>query len=822
MAVGLRIELSETALVAGPGGAATTRCTVYNASYIVDEYAVRIEGLDPSWIEAPPATSRIFPEATETLALVLKPPRTAGVAAGDYPFVVTATSADNPTLTASASGVLTVGPFVDWTLTLDSPRQARGETEGAWTLKIANTGNARIEVAVSAADEPRQLAYAVEDPTSVVDPGAARTVRLVARPKKVRLGAGAAHAIAVTATVTAVTPPAPLAPEVATRSLAVNFQQVAGTVDPPKLDPQRIELSGQSVQTRVLLTNKSAAPLTLALAAADPANALGFEFVGGLEATVPPGETSAITLRITALDRALLPPAPATVAFTVTATPTQPSGDPRSVQGELTQPSPADFRLRLEPETVEGTGPERVQLVIENVSGRGAAFTIAATSRDASLAVAVGSDRVEVPAHDRVSVPLTLTPQPDAIGPHPVPGARYAGYTARVAPSDAPARANEVSGQYVFTPATVTMRLARKEIESPGEAVYEVLLENGGKGEVTVALEASDRAGACAYAFDLPRLRLAARGTAPVRLTVTPPKDHPPDARWTFEVLAKPTSPAGAAVRDEGLLIYRAPTIGLTLSPPERRGRRTRAYDVVLSNPNPGEVAVRLSAVDRSGGLGVQLKRDTVQVPSAGRGSVKVPLAVTPWKRSKGSGEQALAFGVAATPISPPGDATTIEGRFVALPPRPRWFWILLLFALFVGLTFTPLYEQAFYVAGWKREIRRPDGTIWNGEHHVHTDLRCIFTTVRDDGPGSIRRECFEQGPRPEDRPQGVTGGLELRDRPESGHAHAPAYGSSGGHHAAEMETASAISDPIAGAGASPSGVNTQRLPGGWKKSSSA
>src|SRR5215213_7991101 len=141
MASGLRVELSETSLVANPGGAVTTRCTVYNTSFIVDEYALQVSGVDPSWIEAPNGTARIFPEAFETITITFKPPRAAGVTAGDYPFTVTGTSADNPSITHATTGTLTIDAFVDFGLDLASPRQVTGEVEGAFTLSLTNTGN---------------------------------------------------------------------------------------------------------------------------------------------------------------------------------------------------------------------------------------------------------------------------------------------------------------------------------------------------------------------------------------------------------------------------------------------------------------------------------------------------------------------------------------------------------------------------------------------------------------------------------------------------------------------------------------------------------
>jgi hypothetical protein len=304
------------------------------------------------------------------------------------------------------------------------------------------------------------------------------------------------------------------------------------------------------------------------------------------------------------------------------------------------------------------------------------------------------------------------------------------------------------------------MQLKRKEIEAVADATFDVEIENTGRGEVTVALSASDRAGACTYEFDLPRVRINGRSTALVHLKVTPPKEHRPDARWQFEVEARPVSPPGAAVRDSGVLIYSAATLTLALTPNERRGRRPRSFDVMLTNPTTIPLKVRLSASDRSGGLGVQLGRDTVDLPPAGRGSIKVPLKVTPWKRQRGAGAAALTFNVAATPFEPPGDAVTTEGRYVALPPRPRWIYLVALAVVFLAVLFSPLYEQAFYWAGWEKSWprvafvdasgRQIPANSQSGKHTFPGDVKCIFNRIVDGDGARIRNLCFAQGPKPE------------------------------------------------------------------------
>jgi uncharacterized membrane protein len=751
MASGLRVELSEESLAASPGGAVTTRCTVYNASRIVDEYKLEVSGVDPSWVEAPPVTNRIFPEAFETVTFNFKPPRAASVVAGDYPFTITASSADNPALTAAANGTLTIEGFVDYAFDLDSPRQVTGEVEGVYTLKVSNTGNSRLGIGFDAKEETGQLDFSFSEPQVQVPANETVRVTLTARPKAASLGAAAVYQITVGSFVVGSS-----APDQGRKSTQVMFQTVPGTYEPPVLSPQSVELSGQHTQTELVLRNKAAISIVMSLQASDRAQAMAFEFVGGDRITVPERGELRVPIRITVLDRTKLSPAPAPTAFTVIATPVEPTGEPRSVQGELTLPGPADFRLRLEPELVESTVTERVQLTIENVSGRSASFAISAASKDASLTVGLGAAEVEVAARDRMSVPIDLTPNVEGVSATAT--GRPSGYTIRVVPVDSPSHGNEISGQYVFTPAAIAMQIVRKEIEAVAEATFDVQVENQGRGEVTVILNASDRAGACTYTFDVPRLTINGRSTATAKLTVKPPAEHKPDAKWQFDVEAKPVSPPGAIVRDSGVLIYRAATVTLALNPPERRGRRPQKVEILVTNPTTMPMKVKLAAVDRSGGLGVQLTRDAVDLPAGGTG--RVPLRVVPWKRSRGSGEAALTYNVSATPISPPGEPVPIDGRYVALPARPKWFYILIALLALLVLAFTPLYTEAFYAAGWKEKrtyqlLDPSDGQMKpitvSGKHTFTGDVSCAFHRITDGKPGDIIDRCFTQGPRPED-----------------------------------------------------------------------
>ena len=471
-----------------------------------------------------------------------------------------------------------------------------------------------------------------------------------------------------------------------------------------RLDPEWVQWLGQDMRTSVVLTNQSGRLVTVALEADDKANAFAFEFVGGARSAIAAGQTLDVPLRISCPDTTRATSGGA--VFTVTATPIEPAGERRSVQGELALPGPPDFRPWLEPERVHGSGPEQVRLVVENLSHRTATFVVSTRCRDEGLVVSANATRIEVAAQDQVSVPILLSPRGGApsLGPGGEPHA--SGFVVRVAPVDAPTAANEVAGSYVFTQAKLAIRLQPKQIDATGSAVFTLRVENGGDSDVTAELEALDRTGACAIAFDNPHITIPPRSSTQVSLVVTPPPDHGVDAHWPFEVLVRPTSPPGDSVREEGILKYRPPALALDLIPSERRDRRPRSFTITLRNPTASQIAAHLAAAG-SADLKVRLPqgRPGEPITVAPNGVVDIPLRATPLRRPS-DGERTLSFTVTATPVSPPGTALTADGRFIVLAPRRwpslRWPLLLLLLAVLGTMVWTEVVEigEALLILG--------------------------------------------------------------------------------------------------------------------------
>jgi hypothetical protein len=103
----IRIELTPPAVtVVADGPAARVAIVVRNDSEVVDQFTIRVDGLDSDWYSLPTASVSLFPGEQSELAVDIHAPPTTGD--GAYPFSVVATSRDDPTESTLAVGTCTV------------------------------------------------------------------------------------------------------------------------------------------------------------------------------------------------------------------------------------------------------------------------------------------------------------------------------------------------------------------------------------------------------------------------------------------------------------------------------------------------------------------------------------------------------------------------------------------------------------------------------------------------------------------------------------------------------------------------------------------
>ncbi len=165
-----------------PGGRLTLALTLRNASAIVDRYHVAVTGVPAEWVTLDKTVVSLFPGESERVMVTLAPPAGVATAAGDYPVALTATSEDDPTLTATQAVALTVGAVGQLGMDL-LPPDTEGR-QGAFRVTFTNGSNRDETVALHARDSEEGLIFMQEPDEPIrVPAGGERVMMVRVRPK---------------------------------------------------------------------------------------------------------------------------------------------------------------------------------------------------------------------------------------------------------------------------------------------------------------------------------------------------------------------------------------------------------------------------------------------------------------------------------------------------------------------------------------------------------------------------------------------------------------------------------------------------------------
>jgi uncharacterized membrane protein len=135
----LLLGISEVKVVAGDEPA-TIAATVSNNGSEIDQYAMTIAPLDPSWYTIDPESFRLFPGDKADITLKLHPPLDVNTRSGRYPFTVQASSLNKPELVSEASALVDVeAEGVDLILQPSSV-QLSAEKPVSVSAVVTNTG----------------------------------------------------------------------------------------------------------------------------------------------------------------------------------------------------------------------------------------------------------------------------------------------------------------------------------------------------------------------------------------------------------------------------------------------------------------------------------------------------------------------------------------------------------------------------------------------------------------------------------------------------------------------------------------------------------
>ncbi len=199
-------EFGLPTVVVTPGSEASTKLTVRNDSDIVEAYEFEVVGEFAPWTSVEPGRLSLYPGTSEQVTVLLRPPRSPEVRAGEVPLGVRVLPAERPESVVVSETTVVVEAFLQQHAEL-VPERRRAWRSARFHVQLLNDGNTPITVALAAAESDDQLRVTVPAQPSTVDPGVQVDLPVRARVGKVLwFGSPVAWPVRLTTTSTAVPP----------------------------------------------------------------------------------------------------------------------------------------------------------------------------------------------------------------------------------------------------------------------------------------------------------------------------------------------------------------------------------------------------------------------------------------------------------------------------------------------------------------------------------------------------------------------------------------------------------------------------------------
>jgi beta-lactam-binding protein with PASTA domain len=180
---GVAAQLDPRTLWVEPGGAVSASVKVANRSQVVDELVVEVLGDASPWAKAFPASVSLFPGASGTVEIQLRPPRGESTVAGPVPLGVRVRSVADPRRQVIVEGVVEVGSFHAITASV-TPKTSHGSSLARHELTIENQGNRLARLQVAAGDPDQALTYGISQPSVNLRPGDRAVVEVQPQSKR--------------------------------------------------------------------------------------------------------------------------------------------------------------------------------------------------------------------------------------------------------------------------------------------------------------------------------------------------------------------------------------------------------------------------------------------------------------------------------------------------------------------------------------------------------------------------------------------------------------------------------------------------------------
>lgn len=150
---------------------ATTQLTIVNGGQIVAAFAVRVSGVDESWVTISQPQVNLFEGARTTVTISITPPRQPTSRAGAHPLAVLVTSSNYPGHVSQMGALLTINPYYEFAVGELSPKRQTvswRRRSGQVTLPIVNKGNSDAVFRLEGEDDERRCHFEFDMPDEEV------------------------------------------------------------------------------------------------------------------------------------------------------------------------------------------------------------------------------------------------------------------------------------------------------------------------------------------------------------------------------------------------------------------------------------------------------------------------------------------------------------------------------------------------------------------------------------------------------------------------------------------------------------------------------
>lgn len=166
-----------------PGGEADLFLQVLNSGSTVEEYRFAVVGPCAAWTTIEPESLTLYPEASGSVTIRLRPPRNSQVTAGQQALGVRVVQASGNAEAVVPEATVTVLPFAQITAEL-LPLGSHSAWRGRHKVAVDSLGNLPITVRTAARGGTEKARCAVEPDSLEIAPGAARLAKVKVRPTK--------------------------------------------------------------------------------------------------------------------------------------------------------------------------------------------------------------------------------------------------------------------------------------------------------------------------------------------------------------------------------------------------------------------------------------------------------------------------------------------------------------------------------------------------------------------------------------------------------------------------------------------------------------